>query len=100
MPTLSRLLSRVRTLDPDATIFAEQPWGEESRAILISDAVDDALDEPQRMAYLLEVDLALDVLKVWSDWRNGKVPTPAESVAAVIHYAQQDAYIPVAPHET
>lgn len=100
MATLSELLRSARALDPAATIFAERPWGEGSRAILISHAVDDVRDERHGMAYLLEVDLAQDVLKVWSDWRNGEQPTSADSVAAVVYYAEHDAYIPVAPHDT
>jgi hypothetical protein len=54
----------------------------------------------QRARYLLEVALAQEVLEVWSAWRNGKVPTFAESVEAVVHYAEHDAYLPVAPHDT
>jgi hypothetical protein len=100
MVTLSELLRSARTLDPAATIFAERPWGEGSQAILVRDAVDDVRDERQGMAYLLEVDLAQDVLKVWSNWRNGEVPTSAESVTAVVYYAEHDACIPLASHDT
>jgi hypothetical protein len=100
MPTLSELLLSARTLDPQATIFAERPWGQDCRAILVDDPVDDVSAEREDMAYLLEVDLAREVLEVWSAWRNGRSPTPAESVAAVVHYAEHDAYLPVAPDDT
>jgi hypothetical protein len=68
--------------------------------MVVSDPVDDVRAEPQGMAYLLEVDLVQDVLEVWSEWRDGTAPTTAESVAAVVHYAEHDAYIPVAPRDT
>jgi hypothetical protein len=47
------------------------------------------------MAYLLEVDLAKEAIRVWSEWRNGAAPTSEEQVAAVVHYAAHDAYLPV-----
>jgi hypothetical protein len=100
MTTLSDLVRSARELDPKATIFAERPWREDSRAMLVSAAVDDVRDEPNGMAYLLEVALAQEVLEVWSAWRNGTVPTTAESVEAVVHYADHDAYLPVAPRDT
>ena len=96
MTTLSELVRSAATLDPVATIFAERPWSEDSRAILVGEAVDDVREERQGMAYFLEVGLAQEVLEVWSAWRNGTTPTPAESVAAVVHYAEHDAYLPVA----
>jgi len=45
--------------------------------------------------YLLEVDLANDVIEVWRAWRAGSMPTPEEATMAVIYYAQYDAYQPV-----
>lgn len=100
MTTLSELLLSARELDPEATVFAERPWREDSRAMLVSAAVDEVRDEPNGMAYLLEVELAREVLEVWSAWRNGEEPTLAESVEAVVHYAEHDAFLPVAPHDT
>lgn len=47
------------------------------------------------MAYLLEVDLAKEAIRVWSQWRNGATPTSEDRVAAVVHYAIHDAYLPV-----
>lgn len=47
------------------------------------------------MPYLLEVFLAKEVLGVWSQWRNGCIPSSDERCEAVIHYAKNDAYKPV-----
>jgi hypothetical protein len=46
--------------------------------------------------YLLEVDLAREAVEVWSDWRGGTTPTSEEAALAVIHYAEHDAYQPLA----
>ena len=46
--------------------------------------------------YLLEVDLALETVAVWSDWRGGTTPTSEEVALAVIYYAEHDAYQPLA----
>jgi hypothetical protein len=42
--------------------------------------------------YLLEVDLAIDVLEVWSAWRDGATPTAEEAALAVIYYGDHDSY--------
>jgi hypothetical protein len=41
------------------------------------------------------VDVARDVLAVWSAWRAGRQPTAEEAVKAVIYYAERDTYEPV-----
>ena len=46
------------------------------------------------MRYLLEVFLAKEVVEVWSKWRNGRNPTALDKCAAVIYYAENDAYLP------
>jgi hypothetical protein len=46
------------------------------------------------MAYLLEVGLAKEAIRVWSEWRNGATPTSEDRVAAVVYYATHDAYMP------
>jgi hypothetical protein len=46
--------------------------------------------------YLLEVNLALEVLEVWSAWRDGATPTAKDATIAVIYYGEHDAYQPVA----
>ena len=95
MTSLAEIVHQLEGLDSDAVIFAEQPWQGDTRAMVV--AVDDAesMAEQQDLIYLLEVDLAREVLEVWSAWRNDRQPSPAEAVAAIVYYAQRDAFMPV-----
>lgn len=67
-----------------------RPWTPESPA-----RVHDAEQPGRHDEYLLEVELAQEVVEVWSLWRGGRHPTALEAVNAVIHYAEHDAYQPV-----
>lgn len=49
----------------------------------------------QGMRYLLEVWLAREVIAVWSNWRDGREPTSEEKLAAIVYYAENDAYLPL-----
>ncbi|CCH16949.1 hypothetical protein [Micromonospora lupini] len=70
-------------------IYASRPW----RADSVAEVHDD--EQPARHhEYLLEVDLAQEVLKVWSLWRDGRQPTALEAVGAVIYYAEHDVHQP------
>lgn len=46
------------------------------------------------LSYVLAVNIAKEVLKVWRQWRNGTVPTVSQMCEAVIHYANNDAFLP------
>jgi hypothetical protein len=48
--------------------------------------------------YMLEADLVKQVIEVWSEWGEGRTPTLAEAVGAVIRYAEHDAYQRTDPH--
>lgn len=61
-------------------------------AALVDEEID---DQPEGMAYLLEVHLARDVLRVWKAWRGGQEPTREEACSAVAYYASHDAYQPL-----
>ncbi len=77
------------------TIFAREPWTPASPCLVLAEeAVNGRARSAPDYAYLLEVDLARDVLVVWSDWRSGIAPSPDEAARAVIHYAEHDAYEP------
>ena len=45
------------------------------------------------MHYLLEVSIARDSIRVWSQWRDGQ-PTADERTQAVFYYAKNDAFMP------
>lgn len=77
------------------TIFARKPWTcDSSCLVLTEEAVDGHARSAPDHAYLLEVDVARDVLAVWSEWRSRVAPSPEEAARAVIHYAERDAYEP------
>jgi len=103
----SRLIDVVAGLDaasavehdrarPSPTIFARRPWTAESDAMVLTDeAVNGMASSALGYAYLLEVDLAQEVLEVWSSWRHDEIPTPEAATLAIIYYAEHDAYEPV-----
>ena len=90
--TLGRLLVSIEDLDPDATIYASKsrPLSFRSRAV----AAVEGSTIPEGLTYLLEVSLARDVIAAWSLHRNGRRPSPDDLVAAVVYYADHDAYLP------
>jgi hypothetical protein len=92
MPQLIDLLATLDDLDPTGVIHATKPWSTTSAAAATADDV-----PVDGMAYLLEVDLALEVLQVWSAWRGGAHPSDLQKCAAIIHYAQHDSYEPLEP---
>jgi len=95
MADLRDVIARLADLDEYATLFASLPWGPDSDATC---AAEGTLEAGAALAsgqvYLLEVSLARDVIETWAAWRNGRSPNADEAVAAVIHYAQTDAYMP------
>ncbi|MGP3991762.1 hypothetical protein [Streptomyces sp. 3N207] len=89
MPSLNEVLMALEEQPTDSAIYAATPWRADSTVVVAS------WDAPPRgLAYLLEVELARDVLEVWSAWRDGASPSAQERCEAVIHYAEHDAYLP------
>ncbi len=70
-----------------------------ARAVVCPGDKDGSLVCPRdpTLSYVLMVDLANDAIEVWSEWRSGRQPSPAEKFAAVMHYARHDAYLPIEP---
>jgi hypothetical protein len=90
VPPLLDLLQSLDDQPAEAVIYVAKPW------TAAADAAVAAFDAPPpNLAYLLEVELAKDVLGVWSSWRNGARPDGSEKCQAVIYYAEHDAYLPV-----
>lgn len=76
------------------SIYARTPWRPDSEAVALREEGVESFRHPG-FRYLLEVAIARDVLEVWSSWREGRAPDAEEAAAAVIHYAENDAYQPV-----
>lgn len=80
---------------PGPTIYARKPWSLSADALVLrGDDVPDGVITESGHHYLLEVDLALEVIEVWSAWRDGVKATPEEATQAVIYYGEHDAYQP------
>lgn len=89
--TLLDLLPSHEDADEDLVVVARRPWTPGSDAACVDE---DADERPPGLEYLLEVGLVREVARVWSAWRDGREPTPAELADAVVHYAEHDAYLP------
>ncbi|MBY8880762.1 hypothetical protein [Actinacidiphila acidipaludis] len=87
--SLIEVLDQLDEVPEDATLHAAEPWSATS-ATCVSD--DDSA--PDGFVYLIEAELAHQVIEVWSRWRNGTEPTGLQKCEAVIHYATRDAYLP------
>lgn len=87
MVTLRELLIDLPEDDAEETIYAARPWTADSEAVTLPDESD-----PAGLAYLLEVELAVEAIDVWQEW-HGRSATPDDRCRAVIHYATHDAYL-------
>lgn len=93
---LIRLIERLAELDDEHTIYACEPWTEDSDAMV---ALEDPDRKPYRipleaaeagMSYFLEVFIARDMVEGWLCNLDEK-PTLAAICQRVIHYAIYDA---------
>jgi hypothetical protein len=92
---LAVLLDRIDDLPDEFTIYVANT-GELSPAtpaVARSEPADGLA--PSDMRYLLEVPLAREAIKVWSDWRHGRSPSSDDKANAVIYYGENDAYMPL-----
>jgi hypothetical protein len=94
--TLGETVRKLHLIDDELTIYIvpERPWTEASRVIVARAPESGDLPlEAVGMVYLLEVDIAKEVLEVWQKWRPGRSPTDTDRVVAILHYADHDAYL-------
>jgi hypothetical protein len=96
MTTLADALDVLDQYDGDSTIYVAEPWAAQSEARVALEDSDQAVGALQSgLRYFLEVWLAREALEVWTAWRGGQKPSPAERCEAVIYYATNDAYQPL-----
>jgi hypothetical protein len=95
---LRELIARLDSFEDDDTIYAAKASPTALAAVGRELENGGAPPEAAGLQYLLEVALAKEAVQVWSEWRNGAAPTLDDKVAAVIHYATHDRYLPVARH--
>jgi hypothetical protein len=93
--TLRELLEKLDDLNDNSTIYAETNpnWSDNSHTVVCLQSENgEVIDAPKDLSYFLEVDIAKDVIEVWTKW-NCRKPSTAEKCTAVIYYAENDAYI-------
>jgi hypothetical protein len=89
--TLRDVVSGLDELDPEETIYAESA-SPDARAVVVPEPAD---GPPEGLRYLLEVGLAQESIRVWRDWRPGKEPTLEDKLEAILHYVENDAWLPL-----
>ncbi len=93
--TLAELLEKIDDFDDCLTIYAERKleWSGNSRAVVCLQSEDGQVNNKALdLSYFLEVNIAKEVIEVWSEW-SGRKPSVEEKCRAVIFYAENDAYI-------
>jgi hypothetical protein len=95
---LGRIIDKIGEFDDDLVVYA--PAGAQVSAGTPVYLVDEENEDPPAgTEYVLELSLMQDVIRVWSKWRNGAVPTIPQACEAVLHYAKYDAFLPVSGPE-
>lgn len=91
---LAAILDQIDKVSNDCTIYIADTGqlSPTTNAVALQEPTSDA--PPSGMRYLLEVPLAREAIKVWSDWRGGRNPSSDDKAKAVIYYAEHDAYMP------
>jgi hypothetical protein len=87
------IVTKLGTLDPDATIYAAEPWTCESSAMVDVEPASGGLPEAASrsgLKYFLEVFVAHDFLADWQATLD-KQPTDQERCERLIRYAVNDA---------
>ncbi len=96
---LGQALESLDDFDAEQTIYVHPGNQINTASEVVIDYYSDDGEPPASaagMEYLLEVGLARDVVRVWSEWRNGLSPSTDQKIEAVVYYAQHDAFQPAA----
>lgn len=90
--TLLDVIRDIAKLDPEHTIYAEEPWTADSSAIVVWDPDEGDPPEPRQLGlvYFLEVFIALEVIEDWKSVIDYS-PTVEQICDRVIYYATHDA---------
>lgn len=93
--TLAEAIERLEEFDADQIIYVVNTTPVSEAVVDYETDDGDVPASADGMRYLLEISLARDAIRVWSEWREGRQPTLDEKVQAVIYYAENDAFMPV-----
>ncbi len=95
---MRQALESLDGFDGEQTIYVRHGGPIDAESEVVVDYYSDDGEPPASAAgmdYLLEVSLARDALRVWSEWREGRSPSMEEQIDAVVYYAENDAFQPV-----
>lgn len=93
MTPLIDVVTKLESLDPDATIYVAEPWSRESSALVGFEPASGGLPEAASrngLKYFLEVFVARDFLADWQATLDQQ-PTDQERCERLIRYAVNDA---------
>lgn len=90
--TLSDVIARLDEFDDDQTIYVTKNTPD-AEAVVNFPPDDGSMNSANGMYYLLEVVLAKEAIRVWSEWRAGLLPMLDEKIQAVVYYAEYDTYM-------
>jgi len=93
--TLRDVIARFSDFTDDETIYAESPAASAQAIVALEPENASGADTAAGLPYLLEVAAAREAIEVWQAWRPGRCPTLDDKLAAVIYYAEHDAWLPV-----
>jgi hypothetical protein len=99
--TLAQVVQRLDDYEDELMIWARArldlaDLAPDTEAVVAPALEDDSTWWEERgLSYVLEVDLAKEVIEVWRQDRDGADPSTAQACAAVIHYAVNDAYLEI-----
>jgi hypothetical protein len=92
---LKELVADVESLSDDYTIYAADASPTAPAVAAPEPEGGGVPPEAAGLSYFLEVALAKESIRVWSEWRHDAEPTLDDKIAAVIHDAKTDSYLPV-----
>jgi hypothetical protein len=91
--TLIEVINNLETLDQESTIYASEPWTEDSTALIATEPEEGGIPSNAAklgLKYFLEVFVARDFIEDWMASLDAK-PTPQEKCSRLIQYAVKDA---------
>ena len=96
--TLRQVVQRLDSDSDELMIWARVQTTDDltpdTEAVVAPARQDDSIWWEERgLSYVLEVDVAMEAIKVWRQDRDGAEPSAAERCAAVIHYTVNDAFL-------
>ena len=96
--TLRQVVQRLDSYSDELMIWARVQTKDDltpdTEAVVAPARQDDSIWWEERgLSYVLEVDVAMEAIKVWRQDRDGAEPSAAERCAAVIHYTVNDAFL-------